>query len=228
MPKPKNPEFIKVKNSSEEYRPSRIFCVGANYRKHVAEMGLPGREKPFFFMKPRESLVQGKENEELAIEYPDNCKNLEHELELVLLIGNSGSNIADEQAMRYVYGVGVGLDMTRRDLQKISREKKQPWEISKAFEQSAPIGNFKKISELGKDSCFDMSLTVNGVIRQRGNTGEMIFSMQEIISNLSKYFYLVPGDLIFTGTPQGVAAVSKGDKLVAVIDQLPSLCVNVV
>ena len=230
MVKVKTPEKLFHISSSVGYRPSRIFCVGANYRKHVEEMGLPGRESPFYFMKPREALIQGDGLSTLAVDYPPQTKELDYEVELVVLIGQAGSMVPEENALDWVGGLGVGIDFTRRDLQRKLREKNQPWELSKAFEQSAPVSSFVDLHNInfeGSSLALDINLSVNGKIKQRANTRDMIFSVSEIIADLSLYFTLLPGDLLFTGTPEGVGPVVPGDILEANIPGLPSLRVSI-
>ena len=230
MDKVKTPLKFFHKSSSVEYKPSRVFCVGANYKKHVEEMGLPGRESPFYFMKPREALVQGNGSSVVGIDYPPQTKELDYEVELVVLIGKNGSMVPKEKALEFVSGLGVGIDFTRRDIQRKLRDKNQPWELSKAFEQSAPVGPFispEKISSSIFPLELNISLSVNGKIKQQANTRDMIFSVSEIISDLSTFFTLLPGDLVFTGTPQGVGPVFPGDVLEAKIDELPCLSVAI-
>ena len=222
----KTPEKLFHTSSRTEYRPSRVFCVGANYKKHVEEMGLPGRESPFYFMKPREAIVQGDGSSILTVDYPSQTKELDHEVELVVLVGRHGSKVSKENAFKLVEGLAVGIDLTRRDIQRKLRDKNQPWELSKAFEQSAPIGPFidpKNIISFGKPLDLSISLTVNGVIKQMANTRDMICSISEIIADLSLFFTLFPGDIVFTGTPNGVSSIVPGDVLEANIDGLPTL-----
>ena len=230
MEKIKTPIKFSHESSNVEYRPSRVFCVGANYKKHVEEMGLPGRESPFYFMKPREALIQGNGSSVVDVDYPSQTKELDYEVELVVLVGKYGAMIPQEKALEFVSGLGVGIDFTRRDIQRKLRDKNQPWELSKAFEQSAPLGPFispEKISSSILSLELDISLSVNGKIKQQANTRDMIFSVSEIISDLSAFFTLLPGDLIFTGTPEGVGPVFPGDALEAKIAELPCLSVAI-
>ncbi len=230
MEKIKTPIKFSHESSNVEYRPSRVFCVGANYKKHVEEMGLPGRESPFYFMKPREALIQGNGSSVVDVDYPSQTKELDYEVELVVLVGKYGAMVPQEKALEFVSGLGVGIDFTRRDIQRKLRDKNQPWELSKAFEQSAPLGPFispEKISSSILSLELDISLSVNGKIKQQANTRDMIFSVSEIISDLSTFFTLLPGDLIFTGTPEGVGPVFPGDVLEAKIAELPCLSVAI-
>ena len=230
MEKIKTPIKFSHESSKVEYRPSRVFCVGANYKKHVEEMGLPGRESPFYFMKPREALIQGNGSSVVDVDYPSQTKELDYEVELVVLVGKYGAMVPQEKALEFVSGLGVGIDFTRRDIQRKLRDKNQPWELSKAFEQSAPLGPFispEKISSSILSLELDISLSVNGKIKQQANTRDMIFSVSEIISDLSAFFTLLPGDLIFTGTPEGVGPVFPGDVLEAKIAELPCLSVAI-
>ena len=219
---------ISVYGLKEAFFPRRIFCVGANYSKHVQEMGLPGRENPFYFMKPSESIVQSPPSEVAKIPFPNNTDDYHHEVELVVVIGKEGSNIAVESAHESIFGLAVGLDMTKRDLQKKLREKKQPWEISKSFDYSAPLGLIHPFDIDFCTSNLEISLKVNGVTKQKSNTSNMIFSVNEIISNLSEFFRLQPGDLIYTGTPEGVGSVFRGDVLSAEISGLSKLEVEII
>ena len=230
MDKIKIPVKFSHESSNEEYRPSRVFCVGANYKKHVEEMGLPGRESPFYFMKPREALIQGNGSSVVDVDYPSQTKELDYEVELVVLVGKYGAMVPKEKALEFVSGLGVGIDFTRRDIQRKLRDKNQPWELSKAFEQSAPVGPFISPENLSSSITsleLDISLSVNGKTKQQANTREMIFSVSEIISDLSAFFTLLPGDLIFTGTPEGVGPVFPGDVLEAKISELPCLSVAI-
>lgn len=191
-------------------------------------MGLPGREKPFYFMKPSDAIIPTLTNCFVDLPYPSETADFHHEVELVVVIGKEGKNIPIESAQNHIFGLAVGLDMTRRDLQKQLREKKQPWELAKAFDFSAPLGQVYEINQIENIQDLDISLEINGIIKQKSNTSNMIFSANEIISDLSNYFLLVPGDLIFTGTPEGVGPVIKGDNISAQIGNLGSLKVNVV
>lgn len=191
-------------------------------------MGLPGRENPFYFMKPSDAIVPIHADKSASLPYPSKTKDFHHEVELVVVIGKGGSKINVNSAHKHIFGVAVGLDMTRRDLQKKLRDKRQPWELAKAFDFSAPIGQVHMMNELPNIQDLDISLQVNGEVKQSSNTSNMIFSVNEIISDLSNFFTLEPGDLLFTGTPEGVGPVQKGDEINAQIENLSSLKVNII
>ena len=188
----------------------RIFCVGRNYADHVREMGGdPSLEKPVFFTKPADAVLIGG----AVMDYPPQTADLHHEIELVVAIGQGGANIAQDSALGHVFGYAVGLDMTRRDLQAQYKAKGQPWDMAKAFDQSAPIGAIARASVIGHPTAGKITLTVNGAPRQQGDLAQMILPVAAIIASLSQYVTLVSGDLIFTGTPDGVGPVQRGDLL---------------
>ena len=205
----------------------RIFCVGRNYAAHAIEMGKdPTRDAPFFFMKPACAAVQAGEAP-ITIDYPPKTANFHHEIELVVAIGKGGANIAVEQALEHVYGYAVGLDMTRRDLQLEARDKGRPGEFGKSFAQSAPIGPIHKAADIGHPESAAIALTVNGAVRQSSDINKLIWSVAESIAYLSEYETLVPGDLIMTGTPEGVNAVVRGDEMRGTIAGLGEIVVRV-
>jgi fumarylpyruvate hydrolase len=205
----------------------RIYCVGRNYEDHAKEMGFTGREAPFFFMKAADAVRFVGDGETGSMAYPTLTKNLHHEIELVAAIGTGGRNIAAADAHKHIYGYAVGLDMTRRDLQNEMKKQGRPWEIGKAFEQSAPIGPIVPVADAGDVEKAEIALQVNGTDRQRSNVSKLIWSIAETIEHLSAAWELQPGDLIFTGTPEGVAAVVAGDTLVGTVTGLPSLTVRI-
>ena len=205
----------------------RIYCVGRNYAEHAQEMGYTGREPPFFFMKPADALVPVASGEIGAIDYPSLTRNLHHEIELVVAIGTGGRNIAAAAAPNHIYGYAIGLDMTRRDLQNEMKKQGRPWCIGKAFDQSAPIGPIVPISQSGQLLSGAITLSVDGVVKQTGDLKELIWSVAETIEQLSAAWELTPGDLIFTGTPAGVAAVVPGDVMEGAIAGLGTLRVAV-
>jgi len=205
----------------------RIYCVGRNYAEHAKEMGFDAREMPFFFCKPADAVVPVAPGVVGRIAFPPRTDNFHHEIELVVAIGKSGSNISVDQADSHVFGYAVGLDMTRRDLQFALRDKGRPWELSKAFDQSAPIAPIHPVGMAGNIGKGAIWLRVNGQDRQRSDIAKLIWSVPEIINHLSEYFALAPGDLIFTGTPEGVGKLQKGDVLVGGIDGLGELSVEV-
>lgn len=218
-----------IHGSEHKFPVRRVYCVGRNYAAHAREMGFdPDREPPFFFCKPNdlESVVPVN-TDEVDIPYPSETSNFHYEIELVVAIGKDAKNISVEDAANYIYGYAVGLDMTRRDLQMGMREKGRPWEIGKAFDFSAPIGPIHPITQTGEINSGDIRLTVNSVIKQHSDISHLIWSVAETIANLSTLFELKAGDLIFTGTPEGVGAVVKGDVMRADITGLTGITVNV-
>lgn len=205
----------------------RVYCVGRNYVEHAKEMGFTGREPPFFFFKPADAVVAVPAGETGTIAYPSLTKDLHHEIELVAAIGTGGRNIKAADAMKHIWGYGVGLDMTRRDLQGEMKKQGRPWEIGKSFEQSAPMGPITPAAEAGDVQNAEIWLQVNGQDRQRSSVSKLIWNLGEIIEHLSSAWELAPGDLIFTGTPEGVAAVSPGDTLTGGVTGLTPLSVKI-
>jgi len=215
---------LPVVGSSQRFPVRRIYCVGRNYLEHIRELGNDEKEPPFFFAKHRDMIVQNGSN----VFYPGLTKDYQHELELVVAMKSGGENISREQALSHVYGYGIGLDMTRRDLQTASRKKEQPWEIGKSFEQCAPCSAITPVERLGKHpSEGKIQLAVNGKIRQDGDLNLMIWNVPDIIMHLSTQVGIAAGDLIYTGTPAGVAAVVAGDKMVGTIAGLGELSINI-
>jgi fumarylpyruvate hydrolase len=202
----------------------RIYCVGRNYRAHAIEMGSdPDRELPFFFMKPADTIVANG----ATISYPPRTNNYHYEAELVVAIGAPGKNVSVEEADSLIYGYATGLDMTRRDLQMQAREAGRPWDMGKGFDQSAPITAIKTFADTGPISSGKITLTVNGAVKQSSDLSLLIWNVREIIADLSTYVALAPGDLIYTGTPEGVGAVVRGDVMVVSIEGLPDLTITV-
>lgn len=192
----------------------RIFCVGQNYAAHAREMGGdPTREPPFFFTKPADSLVIDGAD----APYPSLTHNLHHEIELVVAIGTGGAQIPADQALAHIFGYAAGLDLTRRDLQAQARENRKPWDMSKGFDFSAPLGLIQPAAQIGHPKAGRIVLKVNGKVTQDGDLSDLIWSVPEIVAALSTYVALAPGDLIFTGTPSGVGPLEKGDVLVGEI-----------
>ena len=188
----------------------RVFCVGRNYAEHAREMGHePGREPPFFFMKPIDALVTNG----AAAPYPPRTNDLHHEVELVVALGQGGADVTADAALSLVWGYGVGLDLTRRDVQQEARKAGRPWDMGKGFDHSAPIGEIAPVAAIGHPTRGKIELRVNGEIRQTGDIADMTWKIAEIIAALSGYVRLAAGDLIFTGTPAGVFAVVRGDLL---------------
>ena len=202
----------------------RIYCVGRNYVEHIREMGNDEREPPFFFAKPADAVVVGG----AAIPYPPQTDDFHHEIELVVAIGKEGADIPVEQALAHVYGYAAGLDMTRRDIQAIAKKSGRPWEMAKAFDHSAPIGTIEPASEIGHPAKGAITLSVNGVVRQKGDLSEQIWSVSEAIAYLSGFVTLKPGDIIMTGTPAGVGAVVRGDVLEGAIEGVGSVRTTIV
>jgi fumarylpyruvate hydrolase len=214
--------------ASALYPVHRIYCVGRNYVEHAIEMGHSGREAPFFFMKPADAVLPVAQGTVGRMHYPPLSQSLHHELELVVAIGKGGRNIAAADALDHVWGYAVGLDMTRRDLQNEAKKLGRPWCIAKGFDESAPIGPLRRAADCDLGPQTRISLEVNGAPRQSSTLGKLIWSVPEIIEHLSKAWTLAPGDLIYTGTPEGVAAVVVGDRLIAHIEGLGSLELDIV
>jgi len=207
----------------------RIYCVGRNYAAHAREMGAdPTREPPFFFCKPADAIVNVAPGTIGAFPYPSETKNCHYEMELVAAIGKGGRDIAAEQALDHVYGYALGLDMTRRDLQTRMKESGKPWDIGKGFDHAAPIGPIHRAADVGHLARGAIWLELNGVPKQKGDLSDLIWSVADTVAYLSKFFELVPGDLIYTGTPEGVGAVVKGDRMRGGIDGLGEFTVDVV
>jgi fumarylpyruvate hydrolase len=204
---------------------NRIFCVGRNYADHAREMGHdPDREPPFFFMKPASSIVaDGKDTA-----YPNLSQDVHHEVEMLVAIGKGGADIAVENALDHVYGYGVGLDLTRRDLQGEAKKMGRPWDTGKAFDQSAPCGPITRVAQCGHLNQAPIKLTINGQVCQEGNLNQLIWNVPETIAYLSTLFTLQAGDLIFTGTPAGVGPISRGDVLEGSVEGLASLKTTIV
>jgi fumarylpyruvate hydrolase len=219
---------VKDGSGTHQFPVHRIYCVGRNYVEHAIEMGHSGREPPFFFMKPADAVLPATEGRTVDMQYPSLTASLHHEVELVVAIGKGGRDIAAADALKHVWGYAVGIDMTRRDLQNEAKKQGRPWCIAKGFDQSAPIGPVVPASHchIGPDTAIE--LKVNGTVRQTSRIGKLIWSIAEVIEHLSKAWELAPGDLVFTGTPEGVAAVSAGDTLSARIDGVGTLEVKVV
>ncbi|EIZ77732.1 fumarylacetoacetate (FAA) hydrolase [Novosphingobium sp. Rr 2-17] len=218
---------VPIVGLAERFAVHRIYCVGRNYAEHAKEMGFTGREPPFFFMKPADALVVAETGQDTAFRYPSLTNKLHHEVELVVAIGKAGTDIAPEDALQYIYGYAVGLDMTRRDLQNEMKAQGRPWEIGKAYEESAPIAAITPVAQAGDIAAAAIELTVNGEVRQASTIDKLIWSIAETIAHLSKAWTLQPGDLIYTGTPEGVASVSRGDTLTATVTGLSPLIVRV-
>ena len=218
---------IPVLGSPARYPVHRIYCVGRNYEEHAKEMGFTGREPPFFFLKPADAIVVVEAGHTGSMPYPSQTKNLHHEIELVVAIGKGGKNIQAADALNHIYGYAVGLDMTRRDLQNDMKKQGRPWCIGKAFDHSAPIGPITPAAQAGDVMNAEIYVQVNGQDRQRSNVSKLIWNIAETIEHLSAAWELQPGDLIYTGTPEGVAAVVSGDTLVGSVAGLGELRIRV-
>lgn len=222
IPAPQTPS-LSVEGTSARFPVGRIFCVGRNYAEHAREMGHdPNREPPFFFMKPADAIVPNG----ATLPFPQATKDLHHEIEMVVAIGRDGADIPVAKALDHVFGYGVGLDMTRRDLQGEAKKMGRPWEMGKAFDNSAPCTALKTVAMVGHPAKGAIWLKVNGKIVQKGDLSEMIWNVPETISYLSKLITLKAGDLIMSGTPAGVGPVNRGDKLEGHVDSVGDLTVT--
>lgn len=211
---------VAVAGTEDRFPVRRIFCVGRNYAAHAREMGKdPDRDPPFFFTKPADAVVDDGD----AVAYPPDTENFHYEAELVVAIGTGGSNIAEADSLSHVWGYAVGNDLTRRDLQLDAREKGRPWDWGKAFDRSAVIGPIHPVSAVGHVGSGRIALTVNGATKQDSDLAKLIWSVPEIISILSHSIALAPGDLIMTGTPEGVGPLVPGDTCVVSIDGLGAI-----
>ena len=219
---------VPVVGTEAQFPVHRIYCVGRNYEEHAKEMGFTGREPPFFFMKPADAIVVAPPGATTPLPYPSLTTNLHHEIELVVAIGKGGKNIAAADAPSHIYGYAVGLDMTRRDLQNDMKKQGRPWSIGKGFDYSAHIGPITPAAQAGDVGKAGIWLQVNGVDRQRSNVAQLIWNIAETIEHLSAAWELQPGDLIYTGTPEGVGAVVTGDMLEGGVDGLGSIRLKLV
>jgi fumarylpyruvate hydrolase len=214
---------LPIEGSDARFPVGRIYCVGRNYAEHAKEMGHdPNREPPFFFMKAPTSIVQSGS----TIAYPVGTKDVHHEIEMVVAIGKGGKNIPVDKALEHVWGYGVGLDMTRRDIQGEAKKMGRPWEMGKSFDESAPASPIRAASEIGHPSKGKIWVKVNGQVRQEGDISQMIWSVPEQINYLSSLITLQAGDLIFSGTPAGVGPIKAGDKLEGHVDGVGDLMVT--
>jgi len=214
---------LPVAGDSKSFPVRLIWCVGRNYLEHIREMGNDERAPPFFFAKHADML----EPDGAAIPYPPLTKDLHHEVELVVAMKSGGLNIPADKALDHIYGYAVGIDLTRRDLQLAARKKERPWEVGKSFDHSAPCGALQPASKIGHPAKGKIWLSVNGAERQKGDLTELIWSVPEIIAKLSEQVSLGAGDIIMTGTPAGVAALSPGDKIECGVDGIGTLKVTI-
>ena len=215
---------LPIAGGSDVFPVRRIYLVGRNYLEHVREMkeGADERDPPFFFQKPRDAIVP----DGATVPYPSATQSLHYELELVAAIATGGRNIPSARALDHVYGYAIGIDLTRRDLQTIAKDKGWPWEMGKSFDHSAPCGPVHPAGDVGHEP-RTIALKVNGAVRQNSTTAKMTWSVSEIISKLSEQYELAPGDIIYTGTPEGVGAVVPGDRLEGAIEGLGTLTISI-
>jgi fumarylpyruvate hydrolase len=226
---PPEPQIgVPVAGSDAQFPVRRIYCVGRNYAAHAREMGADERDPPFFFCKPDNTIVFCPPGQTVEVPYPGQTSDYQHEIELVVAIGKGGSNIAADRAHEHVFGYAVGLDMTRRDLQSQMKKQGRPWEVGKAFDHSAPIGPIHAASKIGHPNKGALWVQVDGADRQRSDISLLIWSVPETIANLSTLFELQPGDLIYTGTPEGVNAVARGQTMKGGVEGLGEIKVRVV
>ena len=218
---------LPVQGDPHQFPVRRVYCVGRNYAEHAKEMGFTGREPPFFFLKPADALLVIAQGATGQMPYPSLTQNLHHEIELVVAIDKGGRNISAAQALSHVFGYAVGLDMTRRDLQNDMKKQGRPWCIGKAFDHSAPIGPLVRAAQVPDIDKARICLHVNGATQQDSQTSQLIWNIAETIEHVSTAWTLMPGDLIFTGTPEGVGPVKVGDEMVGQITGLPDLCVTI-
>lgn len=215
---------VPVEGTSSAFPARRVYCVGRNYAEHAREMGHdPTREPPFFFLKPADVLTPSGR----AVQYPPKTAELHHEIELIAAIGRGGAEIPQTEALCHVFGYAVGIDLTRRDLQAEAKRLSRPWEVGKVFDGAAPISAITRAEESGHPASGRIWLAVNGETRQDGDLSQMIWSVPEIVSELSTLFTLAPGDLVFTGTPAGVAPLVRGDRVTGGIDGIGSIEIEI-
>lgn len=213
-----------VANTEQRFPIRRVFCVGRNYGAHAREMGSdPNREPPFFFTKPADAVVPASG----AVPYPPATQDLHHEVELVVALGAGGSSIDPAKALELVWGYGVGLDLTRRDLQAVAKDSGRPWDMAKGFDASAPCSELVPAARIGHPHDARIWLEVNGALRQQGNLNEMIWPIADVIAHLSRLVTLAPGDLIYTGTPAGVGALKRGDQLRGGVDGVAEFTLSI-
>ena len=216
---------LAVKDETARFPVRRIFCVGRNYAAHAREMGRdPDREPPFFFMKPADAIL----DEGTQIPYPPETKNYQYEMELIVAIGTGGVDISVDKALDHVWGYGVGLDMTRRDLQMAARELGRPWDWGKGFDMSAPCAPLQRVARTGHPSKGRIWLAVDGVVKQDGDLQELIWPVPDVISILSRSMALQPGDIIMTGTPAGVGPVVAGNKITGGVEGVGEIAIDIV
>ena len=214
---------LPVEGLDDRFPVRRIYCVGQNYAEHAREMGVSGRATPVFFDKPADALTMTSE-----VPYPSGTTNLHHEVELVVALGSGGRDLDAKQSEACIYGYAVGVDLTRRDLQAAAKKRGAPWTTAKGFDNSAPISTIRPLGDSAHPTNADIRLAVNGLMRQQGNTAEMIWSVPEVIAELSRLFELKAGDLLFTGTPAGVGELERGDLVGCSIEGVGTLAFTIV
>ncbi|MCX7157376.1 MAG: fumarylacetoacetate hydrolase family protein [Rhodocyclales bacterium] len=217
---------LPVRGSAARYPINRIFCVGRNYQAHAVEMGNPidkATMKPFYFTKSPSTLVESG----ATVPYPAGTANYHYEMELVVAIGAAGFRVAEADARRMIYGYAAGLDMTRRDLQVAAREQGRPWDLGKDFEKSAVCSEIVPIGNLGVLAAGAINLQVNGETRQSADIAQLIWNIPELLADLSKFYHLEPGDLIYTGTPEGVGPVKPGDRITGHVDGVGDIALDI-
>ena len=215
---------VAIAGSDKRYPVRRVYCVGRNYGAHAREMGHdPDRESPFYFMKPADAVIDSA----TSVRYPPRTSDLHHEIELVVAIGKGGDNISRNHALEHVFGYAVGIDLTRRDLQKEAKKLGRPWDTAKGFDESAPVSAIHAASDVGHPSEGRIWLAVNDEVRQNGDINELIWNVAESVAELSTLFRLEPGDLLFTGTPAGVGPVNVGDKVTGGIEGIDEIAINI-
>ncbi|UPG85250.1 fumarylacetoacetate hydrolase family protein [Luteibacter aegosomatis] len=219
IPSPAQPS-IPVAGRAERFPVRRIFCIGRNYADHAKEMGAtPDRTNPMFFTKPADAVV----TDGADVPYPSATEDLHHEVEMVVALGAGGSDLSPDEAGKLVWGYGIGLDLTRRDLQAQAKAKGAPWDVAKAFDHSAPISALVPATEAHPSADTRIALVVNGEVRQSATLGDMLFTVPEILSHLSRLFELKAGDVVYTGTPAGVSALVRGDRFRATLGDIATL-----
>jgi len=218
------PTFLDIVGSDQRFQVRRVYCVGRNYLAHIREMGEGDeRDPPFFFQKPADAIVTDG-----RVPYPTFTEDFQFEFELVVAIGSEAVSVSPDTALNHVFGYAAGLDMTRRDRQRECNKRGLPWELGKSFDHSAPCGPIHPVAQVGHLRSGTLSLALNGTVRQDSLLEKMIWNVHEIVSELSRQYRLLPGDLIFTGTPEGVGAVQRGDRLTGRIEGLAPLQVEIV
>ena len=211
---------LPIIGSDQRFPVRRIFCIGRNYAEHAREMGATvDKDTPLFFCKPADAVV----TDGADVPYPQATHDLHHEVELVVALGSGGRDVPADQAAALIWGYGVGLDLTRRDLQAVAKAKSHPWDVAKAFDHSAPMSALRPASQVKLDADTTLTLSINGELRQQGRLGDMVHGVAEVIAILSTLFELKAGDLIFTGTPAGVSALQRGDRFHAEVAGVATL-----